>query len=327
MKKYTRFVAVMLLLCVVVSVCACRYTSNTLIVTEPAASIPQGSSAYYQPTGTTVPSVPGTSFPQESTTLPIVPSTTLPQESTTLPIVPPTTLPQESTTLPPVESTSVPGTEPSQERDPSSWSKDEVLKYLADAVNKTKAYTGQVSVHRSESFTINIEEISPNLPALKNLANSLIGKFIKPVDEDITFNGGKAMSEGEEIPLLLPKRQGFTLPAEGVANAAAVKNGNNVIVDITLVSENSSMDAPPRYNAQSHGYLDLGSVDISMLTIEALDLGYLGSTMHAVIGPDGYVLSADYVIPLHIEASGKALGLKGSFKGSASQTEKWVINW
>ena len=317
MKYGKPIVAAALALCLLLAASGCKYTSNTLVVTDPYAGTQIPPVSYEQPSSTE----PGIT----DATLPSVPDTTLPpvpENTTAAPI------PVENTTAAPAPSESATAQQPTTERDPSSWSKQEVVSYLSNAVNKTKAYTGQITANRTEDLGITIEELSPNLPALKGVANSLIERFIKPVNEVVSFSGGKGMSDGEEIPLLLPKRQGFTLTADGVTQATAQKSGENIIIDITLVQESSSMTSPPKYNAQGLGYLDISAVDISGVTIQSLDFIYQGSTIHAVIRPDGYVASAKYHIPLHVSASGKALGtISASFSGTGYQTETWDINW
>ncbi len=317
MKYGKLIVAAALVLCILLAACGCRYTSNTLVVTDPYASTQIPPVSYEQPSNSE-PSLTDAMLPSVSdTTLPPVPDNT-----TASPI------PAESTTAAPIPTESTTAQQPVTERDPSSWSKQEVVSYLSNAVNKTKAYTGQITANRTEDLGITIEELSPNIPALKGLANSLIERFIKPVNEVVSFSGGRGVSDGEEIPLLLPKRQNFTLTADGVTQATAQKSGENIIIDITLVQETSSMTSPPKYNAQGLGYLDISAVDISGVTIQSLDFVYQGSTIHAVIRPDGYVASAKYHIPLHVSASGKALGaISASFSGTGYQTETWDINW
>jgi len=232
----------------------------------------------------------------------------------------------ESTTLPEETDTSTPET--TTEVNPASWSKDEIISFITNAVNKTKAYTGQVTVHRTENIDVTLDALSPNLPAIKSLANSVIGKIIKPTDETLTFSGGKATnSEGETIPMLLPKRQSFSLPASGVASASAQKSGNNIQVTIKLVSEKGTLNSLPTYNSGAMGYLDPSELDLDVVTISTMDVTYSGSTMVAVVNPDGYVVSANYDIPISMEATGKALGFTGSLSITAHQAESWQINW
>ena len=319
MNKHVNIIAAFLTFCMFAAASACRYNSNMLVVTDPAAASQQAYS-YNYPT-----QIPDTTvYVPYSTTVPLQTDVTVgtqTTEATTSAFVPTTNSPAPSVTQP---SSSVP---PVTEADISTWNTEKIVQYLSDAVNKTKAFTGNVTVDRTEDIGVTIETISPNLPGLKPLANSLITQFTKPVNDVIPFSGGIGVSDGEEIPFLLPKRQAFTLTAAGVKQASAAKNGNNIVIDITLVQESSSMSNPPLYNSQALGYLDISKADLSSITINRLDFVYQGSTIHAVIRPDGYVEAADYHIPLHISADGKAIGINASFEGSAYQTEKWVSHW
>ncbi|MBQ9507647.1 MAG: hypothetical protein IJR51_10865 [Clostridia bacterium] len=319
MKKHVNIIAVLLILCLIAVASSCRYSSNVLVVTDPSAGSQQSFTYNYQTQSNVA-----TSNNPYSTTGALQPDITAGTQTTAAPsstFVPTTNAQTPSVTQP---SGSTPAV---TEADISTWNTQQIVQYLTDAVNKTKAYTGNVTANRSEELGITIEEISPNLPMLKNIANSLVGKFIKPVNEVVQFSGGVGTSEDEQIPLLLPKRQTFTLPASGVQQASASKSGNNIVIDLTLVQESSSMTNPPLYNSQAVGYLDVNSVDLGAITIDTLDFVYLGTTIHSVIGPTGYILSADYHIPLKVSASGKAVGISGSFSGTGYQTEKWVINW
>ena len=307
-------IAVAVILCTLVCLCACRYTSNTLVVTDPYASqtVP---SNYYTPTETgTDPLVTDATLPTgiDDTTQPLQPeSTTAPQESTTAP--------QESTTVPQESTTS---------NDPSNWSKQEIVTFLSNAVNKTKAYTGTVTVDRHERFGVTVDSIKPNLPGFQSLANSIIPKIVEPTDEQLTFNGGTAVNtDGETIPLLLPKRQAFNLAPAGVKTASAAKRGNDVVISITLIEESGTMTEKPYYNSNTAGYLNLDEFDMSVVKVETMDVGYPGTTMEIVVNPEGYVTTADYNIPITLSASGSALGIPGSFTSTGYQTESWVIHW
>ena len=73
--------------------------------------------------------------------------------------------------------------------------------------------------------------------------------------------------------------------------------------------------------------LDVSSIDISILTVQSANITYSGSTIHAVINPDGYIASATYTIPLYVEGSASAIGISGSAVFTGQETESWTINW
>ncbi len=202
------------------------------------------------------------------------------------------------------------------------------MAYVSNAVNMTKAYTGALTVDHVQKFTFNVDSISPNLPLVQNFAQSVINGVLKGDQETLTFNGGYAVNgDGETVPILLPKRQGFVLPAEGVLSAAAAQSGENVIVDLTLVAETGTLTSFPPYNSGAIGYLNADKLDISLFTIEKFNVSYPGSTIRFTIGANGYVLSAVYHTPVSIDASGKVGLVSGGFQSSGASDETWTLRW
>lgn len=207
--------------------------------------------------------------------------------------------------------------------DPVSWSKAQKLSYLSTAVNKTKKLGNSFSVHHTESFTANITECTGGTIG-KAVANSLMGMVVKPVDETLSFSGGKAVnSEGEEIEILLPKKGAFSIDEAGVTKAVAYKSGNDTVIEVTLKEEIVGVYDVPKYNAGAVGYLDVNNFDLMGIEITEASIDYKASVISVRIGSDGYVKAAEYTIPLHV--SGK--GAKGSLSGYAvfdgEQRETW----
>ncbi|MCH5198803.1 MAG: hypothetical protein J1E34_07850 [Oscillospiraceae bacterium] len=325
MKYKSKFLSLFLAFCILFAFSGClKYSSNLLDTAT--SNAPSGDGFVYNPGTTSAPDPTSETLLQEPSSgeIPSSEPSSVPESSTEAPES--TTLPIESTSAP-AESTSAPA-ESTTESSPASWSKAEVIAFLTEAVNKTKAYTGTITAHRTEDLGVTVENISPNIPAVKSIANSIISRVVKPVDETLTFTGGTCVdSEGETLPLLLPKRQNFVLSESEVSSAKASSNGNNIVVEIALISELGSLTQIPTANAGTIGYLDISDIDLSMLTIEKLDIEYRGSTIKAVVNSNGYVVSADYYVPIGIDASGKALGFTGAFACSGYQIETWEINW
>ena len=246
-------------------------------------------------------------------------------EQTTQGIVELTTVPvqQEITTqAPAVEVTTQPAV-----ADPSTWTTAEILKFTTDAVTKTKAYTDKVTVDHEEAFDVRVTE-APGGSLIMSTADRIIASVAKPSQETLTFTGGRTTNaEGENVPLLLPKRGAFTLTADGVANAYAKSSGGKTIVHIQLVEEVGTLTNHPKHNAASVGFLDASDVDLSGLTLNYLDITYTGSTMDFVINSDGYVESVEYKIPIKIAVSAKIMGITAAGKCEGSQSETWKMNW
>lgn len=284
-----------------------KYTSNILEVTKPAATLSAVTTDTNQPS-VSVPTsqlTPDTTAPEISTAPQVNPS----QE-------PSSAVNQEEKTTAQTENTN-----------PSAWSKQEIVSFVTSAVNKTKAFTGQVSVNHSESFSATVTK-APGGSVIQNIANKIIGSVVKPTDEVMNFSGGKAVnSEGETVPLLLPKRNNFSLNPAGVAQASATQSGRDIVVTLKLVKETGTLTAHPPYHAGSLGYLDASDVDLGPVTLDYLDIDYTGSTMVITVNENGYAAAADYSIPIEVRCKGKALGITAEVECVGEQSEKWTVNW
>ena len=316
MKKMSCRILIPLILIACLCFTGClRYSSNILEVTratEPSYAVPN--------TTLPLPSQAETPSAQPSTTLP-VPQTTIPAE-TTLPAV---TQPVPQTTAPAV--TAAPEPTAPREKDPSEWSKDEIVANLTKAINTAKAYTGNLTVDHTEEFTMNITKCPGGSIGL-NLANSVAANFIKPTQETLQYSGGTAVDkDGKTVPILLPKRSNFSLSSAGVKSAKAFKSGANTVIEITLISETSTLDTLPKVNAGAIGYLDINEVDLKIVMIKSFEVTYSGSSMIVNIDPQGKVLSISYQMPVNVVASGSSMGISGEVALDGAEKEVWKLNW
>lgn len=210
----------------------------------------------------------------------------------------------------------------------SSFDKAQTLNFLAAAINKTKAYTGDITVHHKESFTSTVTNVKPGGELATRALNFIKDLVLKPTEEDYRFSGGTATtSEGETTQLLLPKAAAFTLPEEGVAAASISQEGDLVHVILTLAAEVvRSLSEVPKYNAASIGYLDIAG-SFSILQIDEVTIRYPGSVIDAYVRGDGYVDRVTYTIKLDAGGKAHAMGISGSADFNGDQVEIWEIKW
>lgn len=246
-----------------------------------------------------------------------------------------TTLPQqiqpsfEITTVPlqvhEQDSSSVPSDDSNQSV--SDMTPQQLLDTLTQAINKTRSYTGNVTVNHTESFEAEIIECTGGSVAA-SVANTIVGMVTKPVDEVLNFSGGKALDSKEvELPILLPQYDDFTLQIDGIKSITGTMDGNNTVIKVLLVEETAVLDTIPPVNASAMGYLNVNLYDTSVLTITAGKVDYVGSTMEIHIRPDGYVGYARYVMPMHIEGAANGAGISGTAIFEGQQAETWKFNW
>ncbi len=210
--------------------------------------------------------------------------------------------------------------------DASGWSTAQIVSKAKDAVNKTKAYTGNLTVKHSEGFTADVTECSAG-GIVRSVVDLMLGWVVKPVEETLVYQNGKTVnSEGETVPIILPKRNAFSLSESGVQSATVQQTGNEYIIKIKLVEECVGMYEVPKYNAGAVGYLDVAGFDISFMDIDSADIVYKGSSIELRINADGFVTYAKYKIPLHIEGSAHKGSISGSATFEGEQTEEWRLN-
>ena len=211
--------------------------------------------------------------------------------------------------------------------DPSDWSTAQIIAKAKDAVNKTKAYTGNLTIAHSESFSANVTECSAG-GIVRSVVDLMIGWVVKPVEETLVYQNGKAVnSEGETVPIILPKKNAFTLTEAGVKSASVQRAGNEYVVRINLIEEDVGMYDVPEHNAASIGYLDVASFDLSFMEVDSAYIVYKGSSIELRINAEGYVTYANYKIPLHIDGSAHKGSISGSATFEGEQTEEWRIAW
>lgn len=211
--------------------------------------------------------------------------------------------------------------------DPSGYSTAQIISKAADAVNKTKAYNGNLTVSHSEGFSAKVTKFSGG-DFVKGIIDSMIGLVVKPVNETLVYNNGKAVnSENETVPIILPKKGMFTLNESGVKSASIQRAGNEYIIKISLVEESVGMYDIPKHNASAIGYLDVASLDLSFMEIDSANIVYKGSSLELRINADGLVTYANYKIPLRIDGAAHKGSISGSATFEGEQTETWKLNW
>lgn len=210
---------------------------------------------------------------------------------------------------------------------PSGWNTSQIISKAADAVNKTKAYQNGLSVRHTESFDAEVTEASGG-SIVRSVANVMVGWVVQPVDETLNYQNGTAVnSEGETVPIILPKKNNFYLNESGVTSASAKIADNEYVINISLVEENVGMNEVPRHNASAIGYLDVANFDLSFLTVDSANITYKGSSLELRINAEGYVTYAEYHIPLHIVGSGHSGSISGSVTFDGEQSEVWRLNY
>lgn len=244
----------------------------------------------------------------------------IPQETQPVIILPEVTTVQQTPVTEAATSDSADNT------DYSSYTGAQIVSRYKEALDKTRAYQGNITAVVTEGFDAKIKDAHPGGALTELLADNVVKLVGSEGQQTLNFSGGSAVNaDGEAVPVLLPQRTSFSLPEEGVADAKIEKSGQKLHIKITLVPETVSMGQIPKYNASSVGYLDTSSMDFKIVTISRVDITYTGSVIDAVIGADGYIESVTYTINMSTYAELSGMGISGYGTLEGAQTEKWTL--
>lgn len=209
--------------------------------------------------------------------------------------------------------------------DPTGWTTAEIIDFAAKAVNGTKAYTGAVTARHTEKIDATITKITGGV-VTQPAASGFIKSITAPIDETLEFRDAKAVDQDvAEVDTLLPVNGSFTLSEDGVSSASATRSGGNIVVNIVLAAEYTDMNTLPRHNEGVIGHFDPGRLDLGAVNITSMDMTYVGSTIKITVLPDGYVRSASYSCPMHIDCTGSVGLVKGSVTLDGVLNESWEL--
>ncbi|MGN0468895.1 MAG: hypothetical protein ACI4GY_09250 [Acutalibacteraceae bacterium] len=217
--------------------------------------------------------------------------------------------------------------------DPSSLSKEEILKNVTDAFEALRTEQN-MTANKTEKVTIQLTELS--VPGAKNIVNNIIQNLAGEETESYTFTGGVGTGtdddgkevSGVKVSDVIPPEEGFKLTADGIATATAEKQGDSTVYTIKLVEENTTFTEPrPTHNAAAFGYLDLTTLDISGATITDANMHYPGTTITLTVNTDGKITNLHFNMPMDGNGAAKITVFNGTASFEGSDDEIWEITY
>lgn len=256
---------------------------------------------------------------------------TLPAITTTVPTTFPTTMPTVPTSQDSNNTdTSDGGTTGSNtSADPSSMSKDEIVRKVNTYMNQIKS---EQNVQFHETATVYVNVVDCSVPSVIGTINNVISGIVGKLDpeQNYTFVGGQAVNkDGNTITLndvVPPLSKTFSLPVEGVASAKAEKQGDNTVYTINTVAENTTIENQvPPYHDNSLGYLDITAFDLP-INVTKGDMHYPGSTLIVTVDGNDKVIGVNVHLPMTGEGGTKILGQEGtaSFEGALDKVQTFT---
>ncbi len=209
--------------------------------------------------------------------------------------------------------------------------KAEIAEAYNKAINGTKNYTGNVSVHKKSVIAIQVTDAPGGAVVLK-IVQPIVDKFTGTTESDYSYTNGADAEGGLLAKRVTPGDREAKLTEAGIANATAVADGDGYKMTITLVAEKSTYDGTNTVNPVNHESimdpLNLATLDVNPIVITAADMNYPGATVEVKVDGQGRMTYHSIKMPLDGSGTGSVkfppldatIGLAGSLDDEFTYT-------
>lgn len=195
----------------------------------------------------------------------------------------------------------------------------EVVAKYNEVINAAKKEQ-KLSIHKTQD--ISLECTSCSVSFLKSAVTSLLGTFMKPIDETYEISGGVDSQGKTTTDFIIPQGRDSALPADGVASATATASGDGYVMNITVKSETSSFDGTntvnPVYHESAMIPLNLATLELPAgAKISSANMSYPGATIEATVNGSGKLTKIVLHLPMEGEGTGgyNSISLSVGVKG------------
>lgn len=242
----------------------------------------------------------------------------------------PSTSENEQTTASSFEtsvSTAQPSQQPTSAQPAIPSSKSDIIQTYVQAVNKLKSET-DFTLTKTEILSVSISEMSPD--SAKSMVNKMIANNSSTEPIVYHFAGGSDASSGmSPTNVIAPLGTSASLSESVVTSAKATPNSDgSFTLKLSLGQEVQTLDSSAPNYSTSMQVIKLETLGLpSSAKIDSLTITYDNSTIEALIGSDGRILSMKQLLNVsHAEASGSMV-FPISAKLSGNFTATYEINY
>ena len=195
--------------------------------------------------------------------------------------------------------------------------KEEIAAAYNKVVNDYKAYTGKVTLKKTEAIDVKAKDIPS---AVESIVNGVIKKFITSSTEEFTFENGVDVNDPNRYVShkMIPNGRNAEVQAAGLVDASATANADGgYTMKIKFVSETSVFDgtsniSEPTYHKGAMDPLDLGTLDINPIKITKADMTYPGAEVEATVDAQGRLVKLHSYLPLGGSGTGSVSVIKAT---------------
>ena len=211
-------------------------------------------------------------------------------------------------------------------------SKEEIAAAYNKAINDYKAYTGKVTLKKSEAIDVKAKDLPS---AVEGIVNGVIQKFITSSTEEFTFENGADVADPNRklTDKIIPGGRNAEVQAAGLAEASATANADGgYTMKIKFVQETSVFDgtsnvSEPTYHKHAMDPLDLGTLDINPIEITSAAMTYPGAECEATVDGQGRLVKLHCYLPLGGSGTGSVKIIKATIGIEGNMDTTWEMTY
>lgn len=194
------------------------------------------------------------------------------------------------------------------------------------AVNDYRSFKGKVTLNKTDDIQIKAKDL-PKL--VEGVVNGVVERFVGVTTENFTFENGLDVNDPNRHidHKMIPGNRAAAVTTADISAATIVENSDGgYTITLTFVAETSTFDGTnstdPVHHMTAMDPLNLGTLDISPLTINSATMTYPGAVVEMTVDGQGRLVKLFNTLPLEGKGAGgyKALELELGLEGKMLST-------
>ena len=181
-----------------------------------------------------------------------------------------------------------------------------ITKAYNKAVNDLKAYTGKVTLTKTETVDIDNKEVPEEI---EGVVNAIISMYEGTTTDTSVYNNG-ADEYGEYLDeVILPSGREACVTPSDIASCKITENADGgYTIEMTFLAESVTFDGTtgiePVHHKTAMDPLDLGTLDTSPLKIASAEMNYPGAMVKLTVDGEGRLVELNNNLPLNGKCQG-----------------------
>lgn len=195
-----------------------------------------------------------------------------------------------------------------------------ITKAYNKAINDLRAYTGTVTLKKTETVDIKAKDIPK---AVEGVVNSVVQGFLGTTENTYTYTNGVDEGGGPIGERIIPWGRDAAVTPSDIVSCKITENADGgYTIEMTFLAESVSYDGTtstePVHHKTAMDPLNLATLDISPLEIFSAEMNYPGATVQLTVDSQGRIVKLHNFLPLNGKGNGgykvikMTLGLEGS---------------